>query len=105
MAMASGGGGESVVAFFRRLGVPNAEALKPDDLDWMLENVTNVNSDGTSQDLAVLTVRKLKVNAKTPLILRSKFGVSDKIFLPAALAAWSWDGLESCSSSCSSWDI
>ena len=51
VAMASGGGGESVVAFFRRLGVPNAEALKPDDLDWMLENVTNVNSDGTSNTI------------------------------------------------------
>ena len=71
--MASGGGGESVVAFFRRLGVPNAEALKPDDLDWMLENVTNVNSDGTSGSCRfdILT----EVNVQNPLMLRSKFGV------------------------------
>ena len=37
-------GGERIVAFFQRLGVPNADSLNPEDLDWMLESG---NKDGT----------------------------------------------------------
>jgi len=51
-------GGESIVAFFLRLGVPNADVLKPDELDWMLDNAQDKNNEQTSL-LAFLTSSKL----------------------------------------------
>ena len=79
-------GGERIVAFFQRLGVPNADSLNPEDLDWMLESG---NKDGThsiqyngcrykGQEFPVLKISaKIRVKAGNPVLNQSGIRVKE----------------------------